>query len=133
MLLVIGSEQAFVTRTIDRLRDADLEVDTFTVDGEPKITTALDGLHRAIDPRGSHDDCGSGSALDTGKAISALLTNPGDPLDYLEVIGRGLALKNQAAPYIAIPTTAGTGAEVTRNAVLASSQSRKPKVSCAVR
>ncbi len=61
---------------------------------------------------------GGGSALDTGKAVAALLTNPGDPLDYLEVVGRGQPLKALPAPFIAIPTTAGTGSEVTRNAVL---------------
>jgi alcohol dehydrogenase class IV len=129
ILLVIGSQQDFITHTIDQLRDHDLEVDTFTVEGEPKITTALDGVHRARSIRAEVIiGLGGGSALDTGKAISALLTNPGDPLDYLEVIGRGLALKNQAAPYIAIPTTAGTGSEVTRNAVLASPD-HKVKVS----
>lgn len=67
---------------------------------------------------------GGGAALDAGKAIAALATNPGDPLDYLEVIGRGLPLTHAPLPYIAIPTTAGTGAEVTRNAVLASSEHR---------
>ena len=67
---------------------------------------------------------GGGSAIDTGKAIAALLTNAGDPLDYLEVIGRGQALTDAPAPFIAIPTTAGTGAEVTRNAVLASPEHR---------
>jgi alcohol dehydrogenase class IV len=48
------------------------------------------------------------------------MTNPGELLDYLEVIGRGRPLTHAPAPYIAIPTTAGTGSEVTRNAVLAS-------------
>src|SRR5690606_5196321 len=62
---------------------------------------------------------GGGSVIDTGKAIAALLTNPGDPLDYLEVVGRGQPLTNASAPLIAAPTTAGSGAEVTRNAVLA--------------
>ena len=63
---------------------------------------------------------GGGSAMDTGKAVAALTTNPGDPLDYLEVIGKGQPLTINPLPLIAIPTTAGTGAEVTRNAVLAS-------------
>src|ERR1035441_276736 len=67
---------------------------------------------------------GGGSALDAGKAIAALLTNPGDPLDYLEVIGLGRPLAIPAAPCIAIPTTAGTGSEVTRNAVLSSPEHR---------
>lgn len=61
---------------------------------------------------------GGGSVIDTGKAIAALIANPGEPLDYLEVVGRGKALKIASAPLIAAPTTAGTGAEVTRNAVL---------------
>jgi alcohol dehydrogenase class IV len=63
---------------------------------------------------------GGGSAIDAGKALAAMLANPGDPLDYLEVIGRGQPLANPSAPFIAIPTTAGTGSETTRNAVLAS-------------
>jgi alcohol dehydrogenase class IV len=67
---------------------------------------------------------GGGSAIDAGKAIAALLTNDGVLLDYLEVIGRGQPLPITPAPCIAIPTTAGTGAEVTRNAVLASSAHR---------
>jgi alcohol dehydrogenase class IV len=53
-----------------------------------------------------------------------MLTNPGEPLDYLEVIGRGQPLTHASAPFVAIPTTAGTGTEVTRNAVLASPERR---------
>jgi alcohol dehydrogenase class IV len=67
---------------------------------------------------------GGGSVLDAAKALAALLTNPGDPLDYLEVIGLGRPFANPAAPCIAIPTTAGTGSEVTRNAVLGSPEHR---------
>jgi alcohol dehydrogenase class IV len=67
---------------------------------------------------------GGGSVLDAAKALAALLTNPGDPLEYLEVIGLGRPLAIPAAPCIAIPTTAGTGSEVTRNAVLGSPEHR---------
>ena len=63
---------------------------------------------------------GGGSAIDLAKAVAALATNGGDPLDYLEVIGRGQPLVRRPLPFIAVPTTAGAGAEVTRNAVLAS-------------
>jgi alcohol dehydrogenase class IV len=63
---------------------------------------------------------GGGSVIDTGKAVAALLANPGEPLDYLEGIGRGKKLAKPSLSHIAIPTTAGAGAEVTRNAVLAS-------------
>jgi len=63
---------------------------------------------------------GGGSVLDAGKAVAALLTNKGELEDYLEVIGRGRPLTRTASPCIAVPTTAGTGAEVTRNSVIAS-------------
>ncbi len=71
---------------------------------------------------------GGGSALDAAKAIAAMLANDGALLDYVEIIGRGQALTRPSAPFIAIPTTAGTGSEVTRNAVL-SSPEHKLKVS----
>jgi len=67
---------------------------------------------------------GGGSVIDTGKAIAAMLTNPGEVLDYVEIIGKGGALTKPSAPFIAIPTTAGTGAQVTRNAVLGSREHR---------
>jgi alcohol dehydrogenase class IV len=62
---------------------------------------------------------GGGSVIDTGKAVAMLLGNGGDPLDYLEVVGAGRAVTRPAVPCVAVPTTAGTGAEVTANAVLA--------------
>jgi alcohol dehydrogenase class IV len=93
----------------------------FVLAGEPTTDTVIAGAAQA---RAAGCDLvigfGGGSAIDTAKAVSALLTNAGDLLDYLEVIGRARPLAQPAAPCLAIPTTAGTGAEVTRNAVLAS-------------
>jgi alcohol dehydrogenase class IV len=92
----------------------------YPVAGEPTVAMVLDGIRMA---QAAGCDVvigfGGGSALDTAKAVAALLTNPGDPLDYLEVIGRGQQIRERPAPFLAIPTTAGTGSEVTRNAVLA--------------
>jgi alcohol dehydrogenase class IV len=100
---------------------AGIDCAVFNVEGEPKVSAALAGVQRA---KAHAADLvigfGGGSVLDTGKAIAALFTNGGDPLDYLEVIGKGKPLTQTPLPYIAIPTTAGTGSEVTRNAVLAS-------------
>ena len=71
---------------------------------------------------------GGGSVIDAGKAVAALLANGGGLLQYLEVIGEGRPLLRPSVPCIAVPTTAGTGAEVTRNAVLGS-PAHKVKVS----
>ena len=68
---------------------------------------------------------GGGAALDLGKAVAGLMREPGAPLDHLEVVGKGLPLTQDPPPLIAIPTTAGTGAEVTRNAVLGAPEHRR--------
>jgi alcohol dehydrogenase class IV len=124
-LIVVGSTPDQVTALIKQLKAQQVEAVSFNVVGEPSIETVQAGMAVAQD---NHSDViiglGGGSAIDTGKAIAALMTNPGDPLDYLEVIGRGQALRQMPLPYIAIPTTAGTGSEVTRNAVLASHEHR---------
>jgi len=120
VLVVGGGTPARIEPLSTRLADRRLAVSTYSVVGEPTVTSALEGTEQA---RGFKADLvigmGGGSAIDAAKAIAALLTNPGDPFDYLEVIGRSRPLVNPAAPCIAIPTTAGTGTEVTRNAVLA--------------
>lgn len=68
---------------------------------------------------------GGGSVVDTGKAIAMLVTNGGAALDYMEVIGKGLPITKPSLPYIAIPTTSGTGAEVTKNAVMKSEEHKQ--------
>jgi len=120
----MGRRVLLVTGPSDRALAAcaDLEFAArVRVCGEPEIDRVREAAEYA---RGERCDAvvaiGGGSAIDAGKALAALLTNPGDPLDYLEVIGRGQPIEHGAAPMIAVPTTAGTGSEVTRNAVLAS-------------
>lgn len=88
--------------------------------GEPGLADLLGALGQA---RPFAPDwvaaLGGGAALDLGKALAALIPAPGDPLDHLEVVGRALPLTAPTLPFIALPTTAGTGAEVTKNAVIA--------------
>ncbi len=124
-LLVVGGKPERATWLANELRARGVEPVGLSVAGEPTVATVIAGVKRA---REAHCDLviglGGGSVLDTGKAIAALLTNPGDPLDYLEVVGKGKALAQAAAPFIAMPTTAGTGTEVTRNAVLCVPEAR---------
>lgn len=123
--LVVTSSAIRAKPLFDALAAHGLDAVTFTITGEPTVEAVQQGTQQA---RAEKCDLvigfGGGSALDTGKAIAILLTNPGDPLDYLEVIGLGKQLTQPAVPCIAIPTTAGTGAEVTRNAVLGSPEHR---------
>jgi len=99
---------------------------TYAVTGEPTVSMAASAVAEA---RKTCCDVvigmGGGSAIDLGKVVAALLTNDGDLMTYLEVVGAGRAIKNTPAPFIAIPTTAGTGAEVTRNAVLGVPEHRR--------
>ncbi len=96
-----------------------LSAQTFAVPGEPTVELVREGARlvktAACDVVISF---GGGSAIDAGKAIAAVANNGGEPLDFLEVVGKGRALEAPPLPFIAVPTTAGTGSEVTRNAVL---------------
>ena len=96
-----------------------------TVAGEPDTLTVDEGCRAAAAAGCDHViGIGGGSALDAAKAIACLLGNGGEALDYLEVVGRGRTLERPPAPWIAVPTTAGTGSEATKNAVLAEPVSR---------
>jgi alcohol dehydrogenase class IV len=114
-----GSERSLLLS--EQIEKIGLSFEVYAFSGEPTFETVRQGVAQA---RKAECDLvigyGGGSVLDMAKAIAGLVTNPGDVLDYLEVIGRGKSLKTPALPVIAIPTTAGTGAEVTRNAVIAS-------------
>lgn len=124
-LVVTGQRSERVMHLLADWEAHGLAAATYAVDSEPTVEGVLAGVETA---RAAGCDLvigiGGGSAVDMGKAIAALLTNPGEPLDYLEVVGKGQPLTVPSAPMIALPTTAGTGAEVTRNAVLAVPEQR---------
>ena len=124
-LIVTGRDTRRAEPLKALLGEQGVDTVTFPVSGEPEVQTVKQGLAAAKEQESDLIiGFGGGSALDAGKAIAAMLTNDGEPLDYLEVIGRGNTLRKPSAPFIAIPTTAGTGSEVTRNAVLASPEHR---------
>lgn len=70
---------------------------------------------------------GGGAVIDLGKAVAGLATNGGSVLDYMEGIGQGRKITEKPLPHIAVPTTAGTGAEVTKNAVITAPQAKYKK------
>lgn len=123
--VVLGSDLALADRLIENLNRSGVETVILPIDHEPEIQTVEQGVGLA-----RQRACnlvigfGGGSAMDTAKAVAALATNPGEILDYLEVIGRGQSVTVPPLPCIAVPTTAGTGSEVTRNAVLGAPQQR---------
>ncbi|MGB0065977.1 MAG: iron-containing alcohol dehydrogenase [Terracidiphilus sp.] len=100
-----------------------LSAETLAVPGEPTVELVREGARHA---REAGCDVvlsiGGGSTIDAGKTIAAIATNGGEPLEFLEVIGKGRAITAPPLPFIAVPTTAGTGSEVTRNAVLGSAE-----------
>ena len=100
-----------------------LAAEAFAVPSEPTVELVREGVKRI---RSAGCDVivsiGGGSAIDAGKAIAAIATNGGEPLEFLEVVGKGRTISTSPLPFIAVPTTAGTGSEVTRNAVLGSTE-----------
>lgn len=120
VLLVTGRNTGRAAPIVSALESTGFDCRIFSVDGEPTVEAMRRGAREAREDRDLVIALGGGSAIDAGKAIAALATNSGEPLDYLEVIGEGRALQKTPLPFLAVPTTAGTGAEVTRNAVLGS-------------
>lgn len=120
-LLITGRNDERAAGLKDELIKQGMTVSTCPVCSEPTLSAVRESIKI-----GRENRCdvvigiGGGSVIDAGKAVSALLTNGGGLLDYLEIIGDGQSLKNPSLPYIAIPTTAGTGTEATANAVIKS-------------
>jgi alcohol dehydrogenase class IV len=119
LLLVRGTSSDAIPRVREILSSKEIQFTEFEVRGEPTVDVVRAGAEAARGYDGVIG-LGGGSVLDAGKAIAILATNPGDVLDYLEVIGKGGTFTRAPLAYIAIPTTAGTGTEVTRNAVIES-------------
>lgn len=118
-LVVGGGSPARLTPLLELLHAQGVSAHVFGVPGEPTVDLVTAGVEEArVHGCDVVLGMGGGSVLDAGKAVAALLTNRGDIYDYLEVVGRNQPLREPSAPYLAVPTTAGTGAEVTRNAVL---------------
>lgn len=120
IVLVLGSNATRHQAILDLLHEAGHHVVVFQVEKEPTMATIQAGVEQARAAQ-AHQviAVGGGSVIDAAKAIAAITPHSGELLDYLEVVGHGKPLSNDPLPMIAIPTTAGTGAEVTKNAVIA--------------
>jgi alcohol dehydrogenase class IV len=129
ILFLSIADERIASQVESILLEAKKEWKHFLVQAEPSVQS-IEEIHYSLN--GFIPDLvialGGGSAIDTGKVLSALLTNGGELMDYLEVVGKGKLLICKSIPLIAIPTTAGTGSEVTRNAVVGVPE-KKVKVS----
>jgi alcohol dehydrogenase class IV len=116
---LLAANRSQVDRFRDALEGSGITCTVIIVQGEPTVADAETAVELAREAACELVvGAGGGSAIDLAKAAAALLPNPGETLDYLEVVGRGKPLTEPSLPCIAVPTTAGTGSEVTRNAVL---------------
>ncbi|MBK4217088.1 iron-containing alcohol dehydrogenase [Paracoccus caeni] len=126
VLLVHGSRAERSDWLTKALQERGCGVTGFAVSHEPDAELIEAGVALA---RQSAADVvvalGGGSVIDGGKAIAALVPATRPMLDHLEVVGQGLPLDHPPLPFVAMPTTAGTGAEVTRNAVIAIPEHRR--------
>jgi alcohol dehydrogenase class IV len=118
-LIVHGANHARAQWLIDALHAAGAETLALPCASEPTLPMLDAALATARPFRPDWVTAiGGGAALDLGKALAALIPAPGSPLDHLEIVGKGLPLTEPPLPFIAIPTTSGTGAEATKNAVI---------------
>ncbi|MCW2483564.1 iron-containing alcohol dehydrogenase, partial [Candidatus Symbiopectobacterium sp. NZEC135] len=119
VLLVQGANPQRAAFLVERLHAAQVRVSTFTVAHEPTLADIEQGVELARQ-RGVEAviSLGGGAVIDAGKAIAALVKAHGPLIDYLEVVGNGRILESAPLTFVALPTTAGTGADVTKNAVI---------------
>lgn len=124
VLLVHGRDPGRSAALARDLAAAGCSVATFAVPHEPDIALIAAGVRAGAGVQ-VVVAMGGGAVIDAGKALAACLTMTRPLMDYLEVVGRGLPLDHPPLPFVAIPTTAGTGAEVTRNAVIGVPEARR--------
>ncbi len=118
-LVVLGLGEQWSAPLLQKIEDQGIQTIACRAKGEPTLATVQTAVHLAHSQQVDMViSIGGGSALDTGKAVAVLLTNPGEITDYLEIVGKNQPLTRPGKPFIAIPTTSGTGSEVTKNAVI---------------
>ncbi len=102
----------------DELLKTNRHIDHFTVSGEPSPDLVDYIVQQCKTDTQVVIGLGGGSVLDAAKAIAGLIPSQTSVMDYLEGVGAGKAFSVETCPFIAVPTTAGTGSETTKNAVL---------------
>ncbi len=121
VLLITGKDRLRAGDVEEILKRNRFEVFSVSIIAEPTDTSLTHCVSVAQqDKVGWVIAVGGGSVIDSGKIISVMINNPGKVIDYVEIIGAGKPLERKALPFIAVPTTAGTGTEVTKNAVIRS-------------
>ncbi|MGS4946513.1 iron-containing alcohol dehydrogenase [Meridianimarinicoccus sp. RP-17] len=126
VLLVHGAQAARSAWLRRDLETAGCSVTAFACPREPDVALVEAGVAAARNAGASVVvSLGGGAVIDLGKAVAALVPATRPMLDHLEVVGQGAPLDHPPLPFVAVPTTSGTGAEVTKNAVISVPDARR--------